>query len=61
MVKELGKLTPYVRKKEGFTSISEVAENCGRGLVIKTTGLCKVEGRSIGTDVCPMPVVVQDR
>ena len=60
MVKELGKFTPYVRKKEG-SSLTGVAEKCGRGLVIKTTGLCKVERRRIGTDVCPMPVVVQDR
>jgi hypothetical protein len=64
MVKELGKLTPYVRKKEGPTSCNEqriwVAEKRSWGLFLKSTGLRHVEGLSMGADACPMPVVSRE-
>ena len=63
-VKELGKLTPYLRKK-GCPSRSYWEEKpdraegaAGNGLkrlFTKNTGLCERESGSIGADSCPVP------
>lgn len=52
-VKELGKLTPYLRNKG--SSLLRGAENRSRQLFNKNTGLCKFERRSIQPDTCPVP------
>jgi hypothetical protein len=59
-VKELGKLTPYLRKK-GCPSIFLVGGGEGAArtrlnrLFTKNTGLCERESGSIGADSCPVP------
>ena len=42
MVKELGKLTPYVRKKGALPGSAEGAEKRLWRLFIKNTALCKL-------------------
>ncbi len=61
-VKELGKLTPYPRKKGGLSRLTlggEKAEQAaGKGLkrlFTKNTGLCERASGSIGADSCPVP------
>jgi hypothetical protein len=61
-VKELGKLTPYLRKKGYLSSFSparerdeQVTENWLKRLFTKNTGLCEHESGSIGADSCPVP------
>ena len=61
-VKELGKLTPYLRKKgcpgrvKGERPEPErAAEKGPKRLFTKNTGLCEGASRSIGADACPMP------
>ena len=61
-VKELGKLTPYLRKK-GCPSSLVSARTRGEGaagnwlkrLFTKNTGLCERASGSIGADSCPVP------
>jgi hypothetical protein len=52
LVKELGKLTPYVRKKG--CRRKPVAENWPNRLFIKNTVLCKLARGCIGYDACPV-------
>ncbi len=60
-VKELGKLTPYLRKKGGLSSFcaqhrgEEAAANRLKRLFTKNTGLCERESGHIGADSCPVP------
>ena len=57
VLKELGKLTPYLWKK-GYLSRGNprgVALTRGWRLFTKNTGLCEVARRRIGTDACPVP------
>ena len=61
-VKELGKMTPYLRETGCHGSVNlklgehEVAaEKRPKRLFIKNTGTCKVERRRIGADACPVP------
>ena len=53
-MKELGKLTPYVRKKGGLSS-RKAAEKRVWELFIKNTALCQDASPSIQSDACPMP------
>ncbi len=53
-MKELGKLTPYVRKK-GALPVREGAEKRLWELFIKNTALCKDASRRIQSDACPIP------
>ena len=50
-MKELGKITPYVRKKEALRG----AEKRHRELFIKNTALCELATGCIQCDACPMP------
>ena len=60
-VKELGKLTPYLRKKGCPSSFG--AQHRGEGAAVnrlkrlftKNTGLCEHESGRIGADSCPVP------
>ena len=52
MVKELGKLTPYLRNKG--SSSDGGAEKWSRQLFTKNTGLCKVQRLRIQPDTCPV-------
>ena len=52
LVKELGKFTPYVRKKECRRKPAAVKRP--NRLFTKNTGLCKHVSGSIGTDACPV-------
>ena len=61
-VKELGKLTPYLRKKGCLGSVlaveqegEEVAGNWLKRLFTKNTGLCERASGHIGADSCPVP------
>ena len=61
-VKELGKLTPYLRKKGCPSSLSgsrQMDEGAAvkrlKRLFTKNTGLCERESGSIGADSCPVP------
>jgi hypothetical protein len=63
-VKELGKLTPYLRKKgcpssqRAFEREREgegAAGNWLKRLFTKNTGLCERASGSIGADSCPVP------
>jgi hypothetical protein len=60
-VKELGKMTPYLRKKGCPSSVwakpkSEgVAKERLNRLFTKNIGLCERESGSIGADSCPVP------
>ncbi len=57
MLKELGKLTPYLWKK-GYPFLGNqerVALTRGKRLFTKNTGLCEVARRRIGSDACPVP------
>src|SRR5882762_4140958 len=60
-VKELGKLTPYLRKKgcpSSFCALHRgegVAGNWLKRLFTKNTGLCEHESGYIGADSCPVP------
>ena len=54
VVKELGKLTPYVRNK-GALLATEGAENRLWRLFIKNTALCKLERGRIQCDSCSVP------
>ena len=60
-VKELGKLTPYLRKKGCPSSLSALHLDEGvavkrlKRLFIKNTGLCERESGHIGADSCPVP------
>ena len=61
-VKELGKLTPYLRKKgcPGSFVCARIQDEgaAGKGLkrlFTKNTGLCQHESGSIGADSCPVP------
>ena len=51
VAKELGKITPYVRKKGALRG----AEKRLRELFIKNTALCQLARGSIQCDACPMP------
>ena len=53
-MKELGKLTPYVRKKGGLP-VREAAEKRVWELFIKNTALCQDASPRIQSDACPMP------
>jgi hypothetical protein len=63
LVKELGKLTPYLRKKACRAQVREpsapergaVAAKRPRRLFTKNTGLCEGASRRIGADACPVP------
>jgi hypothetical protein len=52
LVKELGKLTPYVRKKECQLRLAAV--NWPNRLFTKNTGHCKHASGSIVSDACPV-------
>jgi hypothetical protein len=60
-VKELGNMTPYLRKKgypSSFLSLTRgegVAVNRLKRLFTKNTGLCERASGSIGADSCPVP------
>ncbi len=57
MLKELGKLPPYLRNKEDISPLLEawdVSQNWGWRLFTKNTGLCEVVTRCIGSDTCPV-------
>jgi hypothetical protein len=61
-VKELGKLTPYLRKKGCLSSFScesqrgeQAAGNWLKRLFTKNTGLCERVSGHIGADSCPVP------
>jgi len=61
-VKELGKLTPYLRKKGCLSSCScasergeQAAGNWLKRLFTKNTGLCERASGHIGADSCPVP------
>ena len=60
-VKELGKLTPYHRKKGCPSSLLSLradegaAGNWLKRLFTKNTGLCQRESGRIGADSCPVP------
>jgi hypothetical protein len=60
-VKELGKMTPYLRKKGCLSNglCEEICEGvAGNGLkrlFTKNTGLCQRESGCIGADSCPVP------
>jgi hypothetical protein len=65
-VKELGKLTPYLRKKGCLSSFhfgggEQVARNWLKRLFTKNTGLCERESGSIGADSCPVPEGYEER
>lgn len=53
-MKELGNLTPYVRKKGGLP-VREAAEKRVWELFIKNTALCKLGRGRIQSDACSMP------
>ena len=55
-VKELCKMTPYLRKKEclGACKRDEAAVKRLRRLFTKNLGLCKCESIRIGADACPV-------
>ena len=63
-VKELGKLTPYLRKKGCPSSLLSLCAGTGseraagnwlKRLFTKNTGLCERASGSIGADSCPVP------
>ena len=61
-VKELGKLTPYLRKKgcpvrvkRTRVELEGVAGSRLKRLFTKNTGLCEGASRRIGADSCPVP------
>ena len=62
MVKELGKIPPYLRDKEDPVTCVRlawvlgcgVAENREKRLFIKNTGACEAVRRCIRTDACPV-------
>ena len=54
MLKELGKLTPQLRDKEGPLLKQGAAQNRGWRLFIKNTGLSKIAILGIGSDACPV-------
>ena len=61
-VKELGNMTPYLRKKgcpSSFLSLERGGEGAAvnrlKRLFTKNTGLCEHESGSIGADSCPVP------
>ena len=62
MVKELGKIPPYLRDKEDPVVSQRlacwwgrgVAENREKRLFIKNTGACEAVRRCIRTDACPV-------
>ena len=53
-MKELGNLTPYVRKK-GALVVRQGAEKRVWELFIKNTALCQDGSRCIQSDACPIP------
>ena len=53
VVKELGKLTPYVRNKGAYRR--RRAQKRRRRLFIKNTALCKLERGRIQCDACSVP------
>ena len=53
-MKELGNLTPYVRKKGGLAA-RQAAEKRVWELFIKNTALCQHASGCIQSDACPMP------
>ncbi|GAC1504329.1 MAG: hypothetical protein NVS1B10_09100 [Candidatus Saccharimonadales bacterium] len=62
-VKELGNMTPYLRKKGCPSSFSVCEEQEGEGAAVnwlkrlfsKNTGLCERASGSRGADSCPVP------
>ena len=61
LLKELGKIASYLRKKRCPARVKlvqvehgRVAVKCPRRLFTKNTGLCEVERRRIGADACPV-------
>ncbi len=60
-VKELGKMTPYLRKKGCLSTFTlrvwgeEVAKERLNRLFTKNIGLCERESGRIGADSCPVP------
>jgi hypothetical protein len=60
-VKELGKMTPYLRKKGCLSTFTrhawgeEVAKKRLNRLFTKNIGLCERESGRIGADSCPVP------
>jgi hypothetical protein len=61
LLKELGKIASYLRKKRYPVSVKDVhlehervAVKCPRRLFTKNTGLCEVVRRRIGADACPV-------
>jgi hypothetical protein len=61
-VKELGKMTPYLRKKgclSSFSLLGERGEQAAKErlnrLFTKNIGLCERESGHIGADSCPVP------
>ena len=56
-LKELGKLPPYVRKKEArfVGNYGPGAQTRGWRLFTKNTALCKHVSGRIGCDACPVP------
>ena len=61
-VKELGKLTPYLRKKGcpgSFLALPQEGERAAvkrlKRLFTKNTGLCQRASGCIGADSCPVP------
>jgi hypothetical protein len=61
LLKELGKIASYLRKKRYPVSVKvvrleheRVAVKCPRRLFTKNTGLCEVVRRRIGADACPV-------
>ncbi len=62
-VKELGKMTPYLRKKGCLSSFSLLRDERGEQaakerlnrLFTKNIGLCERESGHIGADSCPVP------
>ena len=62
-VKELGNMTPYLRKKGCPSSFLSRKRREGEGAAVnwlkrlftKNTGLCEHESGSIGADSCPVP------
>ena len=56
MLKELGKMHPYLRNKGDLFLGNQgwVAQSWGWRLFTKNIGLCEVAIRRIGSDACPV-------
>ena len=57
MLKELGKMHPYLRNKGDLSlgNQGRVAQSRGWRLFTKNVGLCEAARRRIGSDACPVP------